>query len=206
MDWLKRHWVAICGLFLTGLFIYLQLLQWKRHGDDLMLTAASIVVTALLWVTLVAAALRYRRLGTTDEGANSTPSPTWVRFLTAYPVIAGLPSPGKEPAKKPQKVRCEFLNCADFSYKVKMIGWECGSRGLDADLWRGVLQLRLANSWYPESTGVEELHVPPGESFRFWVFPKSVFSDEQFRARVNSGTLGTVHLLINGKEIAVSVG
>lgn len=135
-----------------------------------------------------------------------TPLPSWVRFRSAYPEIAGPPAPGNEPAKKPQKVRCEFVNCTDVSYKVKIISWDCGSRGLDADFWLGCLQLRLGNSWYPEWSGVEELHVPPGEAFRFWVFPKSTFNDEQFRARVNTGNLGIAHFLINGKEVAVPVG
>ncbi len=128
------------------------------------------------------------------------------RFQTAYPEIAGPPAPGKEAAKKPQKVRFEFLNSAQVSYRVKVISWDGGSRGLDADFWRGCLQLRIAGSWYPEWNGVEELHVAPGESFRLWLFPKSTFSDEQFRARVNSGHLGTLHLLLNGKEITVLVG
>lgn len=134
------------------------------------------------------------------------PSPSWVRFLTAYPEIAGPPGPGKEPAKKPQKVRCEFLNCTQLSYKAKVLSWDPVTlTGLDADFWRGCLQLRLGTTWCPEWNGVEELHVPPGESFRLWLFPKATFSDEQFKTRVNSGNLGTVHLLINGKEIPVSV-
>jgi hypothetical protein len=126
--------------------------------------------------------------------------------LTAYPEIAPPPAPGKEAAKKPQKARVEFLNCKGFSYKVKLIGWECGSRGLDADFWRECLQLHIGTTWCPEWNGVEELHVAPGESFRFWIFPKATFSDEQFRTRVNLGNLGTVHLLINGQEVAVKIG
>src|ERR1039458_9215339 len=134
------------------------------------------------------------------------PLSSWVRFLTAYSEIAGPPSPGQEAAKKPQKERCEFLNCTHVSYKVKMISWDRGTRGLDAEFWRGCLQIRIANSWYPEWNGVEELHVPPGESFRMWLYPQESLSDNLFRERVRAGNLGTVHLLLNGKEIAVSVG
>jgi hypothetical protein len=161
-----------------------------------------VILLVLTWALLIYNIYLHRRL---PPAAATTPSPSWIRFLSAYPEIAAPPPTGKEAAKKPQKARCEFLNCTSVSYKVKMIGWDCGSRGLDADFWRGCFQLRLGNSWYPEWNGVEELHVPPGESFRFWIFPKSTFTDEQFRARVNSGNLGTVHLLIDGKEIAVSV-
>ena len=57
MDWLKKHWATSTGLFLSGLYIYLQLLEWKRHGDDLMLTAVSILVTVVLWTILIAAAV-----------------------------------------------------------------------------------------------------------------------------------------------------
>ena len=142
--------------------------------------------------------------GTTES---STPSSSWVRFLSVYPEIAGTPQPGTAPAKKPQKVRCEFLNCSEFSYKVKVISWDRGrGHGLDAGFWRECLQLRIANAWYPEWFGAEELHVPPGEAFRIWLYPNATFSDDQFRTRVQQGNLGTVHLFINGKEIAVSVG
>jgi hypothetical protein len=134
------------------------------------------------------------------------PSPSWVRFLTAYPEIVGPPAPGKEPAKQPQKIRCEFLNCMDFSYKVKVLSWDSGNRGLPADFWRGCLQLHIGTSWCPEWNGVEELHVPPGESFRMWLYPRNSLSDNLFKERVISGDLGTVHLLLNGKEIAVSIG
>lgn len=207
MDWLKKHWATITGLFLSGLYIYLQLLEWKRHGDDLMLTAVSILVTVVLWTVLIVAVVNYRRSGSNDATGGSVPSPSWVRFLTAYPEIAGPPQPGKEPAKKPQKIRAEFLNCEEFSYRVKVISWERGrSNGLDAGFWRGCLQLRIANTWYPEWNGVEELNVPPGEAFRIWLYPNATLSDDQFKERIYLGNLGTIHFLVNGKEIAVPVG
>ena len=154
-------------------------------------------------------ALANEELGLPGSDINASgeePSPAWVRFRSAYPEIAGPPAPGKEQAKKPQKARCEFLNCTDFSYKVKVLSWDSGSRGLDADFWRGCLQLLIGGSWCPEWNGVEELHVPPGESFRFWLFPKGSLGNDEFKARVNLGHLGTVHFLINGKEIALPVG
>ena len=51
----KKHWPALIGLFLSGLYIYLQLLVWRKHGDDLMLIAGSIVVTVVLWIVLIVA-------------------------------------------------------------------------------------------------------------------------------------------------------
>ena len=69
--WLKKHWVAIAGLFFTALYIYLQLLQWKAHGDDLMLTAASIVVTSILWMALLMAIGRYWGM----QSGGGTPPP-----------------------------------------------------------------------------------------------------------------------------------
>ena len=136
----------------------------------------------------------------------AVPSSSWVRFITAYPTIAGPPEPGQEPAQKPQKAKCEFLNSANVAYKVKLIRWECGSGGLDADVWAGSIQLRIQGEWYPNWLHSGELHVAPGEQFRFWAFPKGTLTDEQFKARVNAGHLGTVHLLINGKEVSVVVG
>jgi hypothetical protein len=55
MAFLKEHWGAVAALFLTALYLYLQLLVWRKHGDDLMLTAGSIVVTSALWILLLAA-------------------------------------------------------------------------------------------------------------------------------------------------------
>jgi len=63
MRWLGRHWVAVVGILVSGLYIYLQLLQWKKHGDDFMLTAANVIVTASLWAILLVAIGRYWKSG-----------------------------------------------------------------------------------------------------------------------------------------------
>jgi len=55
MRWLQQHWAALSGIFLSALYVYLQLVVWKRHGDDLMLTAINIAVTSCLWVILLVA-------------------------------------------------------------------------------------------------------------------------------------------------------
>jgi hypothetical protein len=133
------------------------------------------------------------------------PDSSWVRFVTADPEIA-VPKPGAPPANNPQKVRCELLNYTDISYKIRVLNWDSGTRGLNAGVIRQCLQLRIANDWWPKPDGVEELHVPPGESFRMWLYPKDSLSDNLFKEIVRSGNLGTVHFLLNGKEIAVSVG
>ena len=56
---LAKHWATLCGLFLSGLYVYLQLVVWKKHGDDLMLTAANILVTCSLWAVLLVASATY---------------------------------------------------------------------------------------------------------------------------------------------------
>jgi hypothetical protein len=61
MRWLGKHWIAATGLFISGLYVYLQLLQWEKHGDDFMLIAANIVVTAVLWLILLILILRNLR-------------------------------------------------------------------------------------------------------------------------------------------------
>jgi len=61
MGWLGKYWApstTVAGLFLTGLYIYLQLLQWRKHGDDYLPLAAVIIVTAILWVVLIVATIR----------------------------------------------------------------------------------------------------------------------------------------------------
>jgi hypothetical protein len=134
-----------------------------------------------------------------------TPDSSWLRFIKADAEEAAPPRPGEKPADYPQKVRCEFLNSTDVSYKVRVLKWECGNRGLDAGLLRSCLQIRVANGWYPAPYGAEELHVPPGEYFRIWVFPKTTVPREQLEQRVSLGNLGTVHFWVDGQEVTVSV-
>jgi hypothetical protein len=81
MRWLGKHGAALSGLFLTALFIYLQLVVWKKHGDDLMLTAASIVVTCSLWMILLLAIVRYWRHGADIAGEEAG-------TIDARPIIA----------------------------------------------------------------------------------------------------------------------
>jgi hypothetical protein len=61
------------GLFLSALYIYLQLLVWKRHGDDLMLIAANIVAVFLFWAALITAIVRQWRTTNAKNAAVGTP-------------------------------------------------------------------------------------------------------------------------------------
>lgn len=71
MKWLQSHWLAVASLFFSGLYLYLQLLQWQRHGDDLMPAALSIVVTVMLWAFLAGAIARYARTSKTNQASPS---------------------------------------------------------------------------------------------------------------------------------------
>jgi hypothetical protein len=61
--WLQKHWLAFLTFILTALYLFLQLLQWKRHGDDFMMMAFGFVITAALWVLLIGVIARYWRDG-----------------------------------------------------------------------------------------------------------------------------------------------
>jgi hypothetical protein len=67
MEWFGKHWAALFGILLSALYIYLQLVVWKRHGDDLMLIAANIVITCSLWMVLLIAIGRYWKHGKNAE-------------------------------------------------------------------------------------------------------------------------------------------
>ncbi len=60
-SFLQRSWGWVATIFLSALYIYLELTLWKKHGDDLMLTAANIVVTVALWIVLLLTIARYWR-------------------------------------------------------------------------------------------------------------------------------------------------
>jgi hypothetical protein len=132
--------------------------------------------------------------------------PSWVRFIRADPEQART-RPAEPPATYPLKLRSEFMNCTDWSYKVRVLKWTCG-KNLELDILRSCLQLRIVQSWCPDPNGVEELHVPPGDYFRIWAFPKDdrFLSFDSFKQRVDLGDLGTIHFWINGQEVAVKVG
>ena len=68
MRWLEKHWLGLAGVAMSALYIYLQLLVWQKHGDDLRLTAANIVVTIGLWIILLCAIARYWKLGKLRKG------------------------------------------------------------------------------------------------------------------------------------------
>ena len=46
----------------------------------------------------------------------------------------------------------------------------------------------------------------PVKRLEFGCIPNATLSDDQFKERIYLGNLGTIHFLVNGKEIAVPVG
>jgi hypothetical protein len=71
MAFLRNHWSALVTIFLTGLFIYLQLLQWRKHGDDFMLAALNIIVTFSMWVILLIVVGAYWKRTAALKGTNN---------------------------------------------------------------------------------------------------------------------------------------
>lgn len=69
----EKHWAGLSGILLSALYIYLQLVVWKRHGDDLTLTAANIVITCSLWVVLLIAIGRYWKGGKNQKLGEAKP-------------------------------------------------------------------------------------------------------------------------------------
>jgi hypothetical protein len=82
MAFLKEHWGAVAALFLTALYLYLQLLVWRKHGDDLMLTAGSIVVTSALWILMLAAISKYWKASQVSAKPIETPKGELARSVT----------------------------------------------------------------------------------------------------------------------------
>jgi hypothetical protein len=41
-DWLSKYWIALCGLFVACLGLYLNLQNWKRQGTNLTALALNI--------------------------------------------------------------------------------------------------------------------------------------------------------------------
>ena len=58
-DWLTKYGIALSGLFLTGLNIYLNLQNWKKQGTNLTGTALNAVITFFLWAILVIAIIAF---------------------------------------------------------------------------------------------------------------------------------------------------
>jgi hypothetical protein len=53
--WLEKNWIGLVTLFISGLYLYLQIREWKKHGDDFGSATFVVVVTAILWVLLAIA-------------------------------------------------------------------------------------------------------------------------------------------------------
>jgi hypothetical protein len=61
-DWLSKYWIALCGLFVACLGLYLNLQNWKRQGTNLTALALNIVVTfVMLGILLIAILTFYSR-------------------------------------------------------------------------------------------------------------------------------------------------
>src|ERR1700728_733453 len=73
MRWLAKHWLTVAAVLISALYVYLQLLQWRNHGDDLMPVAANLCVTAVLWIVLAAAIGRYWSSGRAAKGKQESP-------------------------------------------------------------------------------------------------------------------------------------
>lgn len=58
-SWMQRHWQFLILLLIATLPIYLDLLQWKKHGDDFVVAAISLVVSILFWVFALLVGVRY---------------------------------------------------------------------------------------------------------------------------------------------------
>jgi hypothetical protein len=94
VGFLEKHWGAISAVLVTGLFLYLQLLVWRKHGDDLMLTAGSIVVTLALWLLLLVSIVRYWKAakGAAISAATKVDLALPARLQSAQQVTSSFPS------------------------------------------------------------------------------------------------------------------
>lgn len=200
--------VAHIGTFLLTAFlvaITVWPLPWAQKGDHIPIMVGVLVAGLVVSGLLQWKAASVTRSPVAHPPTVRTPDSSWISFIKSEPEEAA-PSKLGEEKSYPQKVRCEFLNSADVAFKVKTLTWDSSNRGMNAFLPKPCLQIRIASRWWPQPDGVEELHVPPGESFRLWLSPTPPLSQEQFLQRVGLGNLGIVHLLVNGKDVAVTVG
>ena len=60
-SWLSKHSVGLLCLLATVVWLITQIIEWRKHGEDLVLTAINIAITLLLWSLLMIAARRYWR-------------------------------------------------------------------------------------------------------------------------------------------------
>jgi hypothetical protein len=68
-SWLRQHWLAalgvlfgLCCVVVSCLWFYVQLLQWKKHGDDFMLMVANVIVTGILWLMLIGTSIYFWKM------------------------------------------------------------------------------------------------------------------------------------------------
>jgi hypothetical protein len=60
-SWWSRHGISLAALILYIIWFYIELQNWKKHGDDYTMLVVNIVVTTALWILLLVAIGRYWR-------------------------------------------------------------------------------------------------------------------------------------------------
>lgn len=100
------------------------------------------------------------------------------------------------------KVYVEFINNTPHCAEINIVRWV---RGIRATVLHDVLQTWLVRSWCPTPDGASKLHVPGGERFRLSIAPDTEYSRDDLQRFCDEGRLGTIAILINGREREISL-
>jgi len=106
-----------------------------------------------------------------------------------------------------RKVRCELQNISGQLIRVRALAWISGAKGIQARVVAGTLQRKTSEGkWDPNPDGLQELLVLPSEYFRMWIaLSNEQMTLEQIQGLLQEKSLGTVVLLIAGREVKVEI-
>jgi predicted nucleotide-binding protein len=139
------------------------------------------------------------------DSANHPPDLVEAGRQAGLKVIRRTAQPETEATHKP-KVRVEIRNDGSDCVEVRNLVWNSSSLGIKVKFAPNTLQLRLGDSWCPESKGVERLHLPPGETCRTWIQPADQHDMNDLEQRCQSeGRIGTLSILVDNVEIQMEI-
>jgi hypothetical protein len=112
----------------------------------------------------------------------------------------------EEKATYKPKVWVDIRNDNNACVAVRHLGWRTVPGGVSIKYGPASMQLRMGEFWCPEAEGVEQLHVPFGETFRVWVQPGEPYGMRDLETRCeSSGKIGTLLLRVNEIEVHLHV-
>jgi predicted nucleotide-binding protein len=112
----------------------------------------------------------------------------------------------EEKANYKPKVWVDIRNDSGACLTIRHMGWSPTRAGISIKYGPPSMQLKIGRYWCPEKEGVEQLHVPSGETLRTWVQPAQQHDMKDLEQRCESeGKIGNLLLRVDDINVQIPV-